>query len=328
MSYNPAVFEKVKDRFYNKHLAAEAEADARRRAADASIPGLAETDRDLALTGSRLMAIALKQSSETVEEVRADVTRLRALHERLLTENGFPADYTDPKYECQICSDTGYDGSRICSCMRRALVLEGYEAAGISELIKSCSFESFNLDYFRGDPSVYDNMKRVFGFVRDYAERFTTSSESLIFFGNTGLGKTHLSVALSKRVTDRGFYVLYTGAVGLFGDFEAERFGTSPGTGTGNPTDAYYSCDLLVIDDLGSEVTNQFTTSVLYDLLNRRINQNRPTVISTNVSYMDLGTRYTDRIASRLFGNFSSLLFTGRDIRMLKLENTNRKLQS
>ncbi len=318
MSYNPQVFKKVREEFENKRLEAENSAEKRRAEAESQIPGLAETDKKLERTGPRLMAIALHRSNETVEDVKADVTRLRAEHEELLKSAGFAPDYTDPHYACDLCSDTGYYGNRICACMRAALNEASYEAAGISKLIKNCTFESFDLDYYKADQKDYRNMRQNYLFIKDYAEKFTTDSTGLLLFGGTGLGKTHLSVALAKRVTDRGFDVLYTGAVGLLGDFERERFNNSTGTESGYSVESYYTCELLVIDDLGSEISNSFTTSILYDLVNRRINSSLPTVISTNLTHEELSARYSDRLVSRFFGSYISLMFTGKDIRMLK----------
>ncbi|MCQ2427484.1 MAG: ATP-binding protein [Clostridia bacterium] len=319
MSYNSGNVERIREYYNTKHIAAEEAASLRQKEASLKIPGLRDIDRRLAMTGPRLMAIALHKSGETVEDVKNDVTSLRAEHERLLNEYGYPSDYTDPKYECALCSDSGYVGNRMCGCMREDIIKAGYESAGISKLMNTCSFVSFNLDYYKTSRDVYDNMSRVFSYVKAYAETFDTSSDSLIFFGNTGLGKTHLSVALAKRVTERGFDVVYTGAIGMFGDYEQARFKTASGTESGNTTDRYYNCELLIIDDLGAEISNQFTVSTLYDLLNRRINNALPTVISTNLNYKELSARYTDRIASRIFGGFASLMFTGTDIRMQKL---------
>jgi len=319
MSYNAKNLQRVRESYNTKHLIAEERADAKRREVALKIPAIKEIDKKLAMTGARLMAIAMHKSKETVADVQADVESLRAEHERLLAENGYPKDYTDPHYECPLCEDSGYLGKKICSCMREEIIRAGYESAGIARLMKSCSFVNFDLDYYKTSSEEYENMDRVLKYVRAYAESFSLESGNLIFYGNTGLGKTHLSVALAKRVVERGFDVVYTGAVGMFGDFEQARFGNSTGTESGNDTGRYYNAELLIIDDLGAEISNQFTVSTLYDLINRRINNALPTVISTNLNFRELSGRYTDRIASRIFGGFSTLMFTGTDVRMQKL---------
>jgi DNA replication protein DnaC len=140
-----------------------------------------------------------------------------------------------------------------------------------------------------------------------------------LLLGGTGLGKTHLSTSLARALVDRGFDVVYTGAIGMLADFEKTRFGNSAGNESGYDLDRYYICDLLIIDDLGAEVSNQFTVSTIYNVLNSRISSGLPTVISTNLNQNELNSRYWDRITSRILGEFRPLLFSGSDVRKLKL---------
>ncbi len=323
MAFNRKIAAEVYAGYDDLRRRAESEAEARRAEAEEKIPGLRDVDRLLAMTGPRLMAVALKKSGETVEDVRLDVTRLRAEREALLTAGGFPADYPDVKYSCPVCSDTGTVDGRLCLCARRRIIEKELEASGISGLAGECSFDSFDLSYYSNDQAVYSNMKRVFEIVRGYAEDFSTGSPNLLFCGNTGLGKTHLAAALVGRVIDRGYDALYSGAVGLFADFESIRFRASTGVESGNDTERYFGSELLVIDDLGAEVTNSFTVSCLYDIMNRRRAAGLPTVITTNLNQRELGPRYTDRIVSRLFGDYLPLVFSGTDVRLQKLGRNN-----
>ena len=144
-------------------------------------------------------------------------------------------------------------------------------------------------------------------------------SESLLLVGPTGLGKTHLSTAVAKTVIDRGYDVVYTGAIGMLADFERARFGNASGAESGNGTERYFDCDLLIIDDLGSEVSNQFTVSCIYNVINNRISLGNPTIISTNLNQNEIGDRYWDRITSRLFGEYLPLVFSGTDVRKQKI---------
>jgi DNA replication protein DnaC len=320
MAYNRENLARVREIYATKHLKAEGEADARRAELQARIPGLAAIDRELARTGPRLMDVALHKSDETVDGIKEDVTRLRKERDALLVAGGYPADYTDPRYECGICRDSGYDGLKMCACMKRELAEAGYRSAGISRLVRECTFESFDLSYYSSDRSAYDNMSLVFRKLREYADGFDpASSPNLILFGGTGLGKTHLSVAVAKTVVEAGWDAVYTGAIGMISDFESARFGSADGTASGNATDRYFGCDLLVIDDLGTEVVNQYTTGCIYEIINRRINTGRPTIISCNLNQREIGTRYTDRIASRIFGEYLPLIFTGTDVRLIRL---------
>ena len=319
MSYNRENLARVRREYENKHYIAEQAADARREQLHLQIPELIALDRRIAQTGPRLMAIALHKSTETTEAVRSEVQALREKRGGILRENGYPEDYSDVHYACRDCSDSGYVDGRMCRCMKQALILAGYESSGIANLMQHCRFDNFSTEYYRTTQAAYENMTRVLAIVTKYAENFTLASPNLLFIGDTGLGKTHLSVALAKTLIDRGYDVVYSGAVGLFSDFEAARFHNTVGTESGNETERYFTCDLLIIDDLGTEVTNQFTVSCLYDLVNRRQNLGLPTVINTNLNYSELGTKYTDRIVSRLFGEFLTLQFSGKDVRLQKL---------
>ena len=163
-------------------------------------------------------------------------------------------------------------------------------------------------------------MRRIFNIMKEYADRFVPGQAgNLALFGGTGLGKTHLSSAVAGVVIGKGYDVLYSSAVGMLSDFERQRFGNASGVGNQTDTQRYYESDLLIIDDLGTEVSNQFTTSVLYEVINTRLNLRRATIISTNLNEEEFRRRYWDRITSRVLGEYSLLQFVGRDIRAQKL---------
>ncbi len=320
MAFNKDNTVKIREKYNTKHLVAENAADMRRSELWIRIPELREIDRRLSATGPRLMAISLRKSNETVAEIRADVEELSRRRAELLEANGYPADYTDPRYECEKCQDSGYVDGRMCECMRRELILAGYESSGIARLMGTQRFDNFDLDFYRDTPRTYQNMSYVFETMRSYAQGFDPAvSPNLILFGGTGLGKTHLSTAVAKTVIDRGYDVVYTGAIGMLADFERARFGNASGAESGNGTERYFDCDLLIIDDLGSEVSNQFTVSCIYNVINNRISLGRPTLISTNLNQNEIGDRYWDRITSRLFGEYLPLVFSGTDVRKQKI---------
>ena len=164
-------------------------------------------------------------------------------------------------------------------------------------------------------------MANVMNAVRSYAESFKgTGSGNLAFFGNTGLGKTHLSSAVARQAIEKGYDVMYTTAIGMMSDFEYNRFGESSSP-TINPVSRYFECDLLIIDDLGTEISNQFSITTLYNVIDTRLKTKKPMIISTNLTTDELRKRYWDRITSRIFGEFRLMLFTGTDIRRLKISN-------
>ncbi len=203
----------------------------------------------------------------------------------------------------------------MCACMKRELVKCGLESSGLGRLLDRQSFENFSLDYYSGKDRA--SAETNFRLLKSYAESFTgKGDDSWLLLGGTGLGKTHLSTSVARTVIEKGFDVVYATAQDVISAFEAKRFG---GDYESDREERYFNCDLLIIDDLGVEVTNQFTVSCIYNIINSRINSRRATLISTNLTQGELRSRYADRITSRLFGEFRPLLFTGRDIRGQKL---------
>ncbi len=323
MGYNKENFKRIREAYATKHLIAEAAAKVREIEIHALLPEVAAIDRELAETGVALMGASLMSAparEKKLEELRRRNGELNEKRNRLLFDAGYPASYTDVKYECKQCADSGYVGTRMCECMRRDLILAGYESSGIAHLLRTQTFDSFSPDYYKEDEKAYRNIEYVLGVVKEYAEQFEPSkAQNLAFFGGTGLGKTHLSSAIARTVIDRGFDVLYVSAIELVSSFEAEQFGK--GVLHGEITDKFFDCDLLIIDDLGTEMSNTFTQSTLYNVLNIRINKKAPTIISTNCDQKELMKKYNERIASRIFGEFRPLLFLGADIRMQKIKS-------
>ncbi len=328
MGYNKENFKRIRAEYETKTFRARAEADARRAELYGVIPTLEEMDRRLSAFGLRIMQSAL-QSGDTQEGItalRAENEAICAERAALLRAHGYPADYSEPKYECEQCKDSGYVGIRMCACMRRRLIEAGMESSGLSGLMNKQSFENFSLDYYRKDAREYQIMSRNFETVRRYATAFTIEEgkpkpQSLLFLGGTGLGKTHLSTAVARTVIERGYDVYYNSAVGMISDFEYRRFGNGLVQGEGDDTSRYTECDLLIIDDLGTEVVNQFTVSCLYHVINTRLNLQKPTLISTNLTSAELRKVYNDRITSRLTGEFLLIPFYGTDVRRQKIEN-------
>ena len=237
----------------------------------------------------------------------------------MLMDNGFDPAYTEVKYECTLCGDTGYVDCKMCECMRRKLVEAGYEASGMADLLRTQSFDNFSLEYYASNPSVHQHMSKVYDIMKRYADTFESrKSGNLVLFGGTGLGKTHLSSAVAGKVIEAGYDVFYASAVGCLADFEYQRFGNASGSVSGTQLDRYFECDLLILDDLGTEIGNQFTTSVLYNLINTRLNRRVSTIISTNLTQDEFRKRYWDRITSRVLGEYTVLPFVGTDVRLLK----------
>ncbi len=285
----------------------------------AAIPEFGEIDKMLSKTGVKIMAAALEDGGKSLEAVRAEYEALVERKRQLLAAAGYPADYCDIKFYCSKCSDTGYVDVNICECLKKELVLASLEASGLYSLVETQSFDTFSLDYYEKDDKIImrQNANRLWEFARTFVP---DHSDSFLFIGATGLGKTHLSSAVAKVIIEKGAYVVYESAIKLFGDFEARRFG---GNGynaeSGDDVERYTECDLLIIDDLGCEISNQFTLSCLYNIINTRIMMHKSTIINTNLPQNELRKRYSDRIISRIFGEYIPLYFRGLDIREQKI---------
>ncbi len=240
----------------------------------------------------------------------------------LLKKHGLAEDYLEVKYFCPKCEDTGFIESKLCECHISLLKDLAFEEAGKNSPLKFCKFEDFKLSYYPDtapsakEKSVREKMSEILDFCKFYAASFDTSSQSVLMQGYTGLGKTHLSLAIAGEVIKKGYNVLYNSAQNFFNELEKERFGK---TSTNGAYEAMMlECDLLVIDDLGAEFQTSFTKSALYNIINTRMNSGLPTIISTNLNLVEIENQYTQRISSRIIGEYTILSFEGKDIRQLK----------
>lgn len=327
MGYNRENFKRIRAEYEGKAFRAQANADERREELYGAIPELRPLDAQRSAFGLRIMQTALSNGNTEamISALREENERMSQMRGSLLEAHGYPRDYDEVRYECMQCRDTGYVGIRMCRCMHRALIEAGMESSGLASLMRTQSFDNFSLEYYAEDPKAYRVMEEHYRNLYQYAHRFSIEQgkpmpSNLLFLGGTGLGKTHLSTAVARVVIERGYDVYYNSAVGLVSDFESRRFGNGLAAETSDDIARYVECDLLIIDDLGTEVVNQFTLSCLYYVLNTRLNRNRPMIVNTNLMPADLRKIYSDRIASRLTGEFSVLPFYGTDVRRQKLQ--------
>lgn len=327
MGYSAQVVKKVRDEFENKRSRAAGASDANRQQAYLKCPLLIEVDRALSLTGLSVYRAALggKEGLESrIAAIKKENLELQENKRRLLKEAGFPEDFTDIKYECDKCNDTGYVGVNMCSCMKKALVREAYNSSGLGKLLAGQTFENFDLSYYssvadESGTSPKEVMEKNLERAKQYVDEFgdTAKETNLLFAGTTGLGKTHITTAIAKGIIDKGYDVVYDSAQNIIRAFEQERF--EKDEYAGDNVSRYFQCDLLIIDDLGTEFRNTFTQSALYNLLNTRINAGKSMIVSTNLCTVDEFLKvYEERIASRLIGSFKFFKFVGKDIRIQK----------
>ena len=323
MGYSEQVLRRARERLEQAKQERERENDAHRREAYARYPRLQEIDRELQMTMAQLMAATLRRGedpTEAIGQIREKNLALQREREWILEAGDFEEGYLDDAPICAKCGGTGYEGNQMCSCLRELCRQE--QKKELTSLLGSGreSFESFRLDVYS---DLYDEklgvsprklMQSNFNICRRYAQNFTPQAGNLLFSGATGLGKTFLSACIARQVADRGYSVVYETAIRLFSDFESEKFGGEEQRGLSRK---YLACDLLIIDDLGTEMTTQFTISALYNVVNTRMMENRATIISTNLAPETLEGRYSPQIASRVLGTYRLLKFAGSDIRRM-----------
>ncbi len=288
------------------------EAYVRTLALDEKYPDIAETDKELSQVSALIIgAMRSENCDEEIKKIKERNLYLQEKRCQQLLSHGIPEDYDTPVFSCPVCKDTGYDGKTFCSCVIKMCAVDAYLSSGLGKALLDQTFENFSLKYYGGKSR--DEMSDVFETCLDFAQNFGTGA-NLLLTGGTGLGKTHLSSAIAQRVIDKGYTVVYESAQTVFDAFESVRFGR----GTDN-TDKYINCDLLIIDDLGTEFSTQYTAAVFYQLVNQRLVNGRSLVLSTNLGGKELAKRYGDRIYSRLLGSFDTCVFSGNDIRLIKL---------
>lgn len=325
MPYDGTIMRRAIARFDQDKQRRAQELERRRRAAFAKEPKLAEIDRELRSTMGKVVSAALEKKEDplpALKMVRDENLELQRQRAELLTKQGHPIDYLDDKPVCERCGDTGYEKGEVCQCLREYYARE--QLAELSKLLPlgSASFDDFRFDYY--DDAVWPdygiapraNMERNFDTCRDYARQFTRRSGSLLLSGGTGLGKTYLSACIAREVSQRGFSVVYDTAGSIFARFEDAKFRGD--NDSDNDVRRCQRCDLLIVDDLGTEMTTAFVQSALYQLVNGRLLEGRATILNTNLAPDDIGRRYGAPVLSRLEGEYEILPFFGEDIRKLK----------
>ena len=273
---------------------------------------------------ARAMLSNQKDIRETIERIMRDNLDAQDRIKVLLQQNGYPENYLEPCYSCPECNDSGYVEGRQCSCLKQLAVQYEAEDFNAKSKIKPQQFSSFSLEYYPDAPvsgggrTSRQIMEEIFEFCQAYAHRFEQRSPSILMMGPTGLGKTHLSLSIASEVIERGYTATYASAPDLFRQLQDEYYGKgAPGKDT---MDMLLKTDLVVLDDIGSELENQFNISAFYNVVNSRLNLEKPVIINTNLTSKELEARYTSRISSRLT-LYKCLKFSGIDIRQQKLRN-------
>ena len=329
MGYSSEIYEEAERKLERRRILSEQELDKRRNILFLRSPRAEKIEQTIAKT-SVAAAKAVFGGADIKTELEALKRKNLALQNELneiLKSFGFPENYLERWYKCDKCKDTGYIDGKICDCMKRLLRETAYDSLNRMTPLSLSDFESFSLDYYSKTPvaegklSPYTQMNGVLGYCKKYAASFNEESRSLLFQGAPGLGKTHLSLAIAKEVIDKGYGVVYVSAPAILTKIENEHFDIKK---TESPAEQIVTeCDLLIIDDLGTEFTSRFTVSAVYNIINTRMITSRPTIISTNLTLTELQEKYNSRIVSRIIGMLDRVEFVGVDIRQQKRRRQN-----
>lgn len=305
-----ADYEKIQNK--NRHILLQ-----RKKEIYARIPAYQELEQQISglciMQGRKL----LSGDKQALYDMKRQLHALSAQKQQLLKEHGYPADYLEPVYDCPDCQDTGYlpDHSK-CHCMKQKIAHYLYEQSGLENLLETENFSHLSTDYYQGEDLT--RFKKTVQNARKFVSDFSSHYRNLLFYGTVGTGKSFLSCCIAKELLDAGYCVLYFSACSLFDRISEYTFGSKDRENLAQLYQDLYACDLLIIDDLGTEMTTQFTVSALYQIVNGRLLSGKPTIVSTNLPDTELEARYSAQIASRLLGAYTLYQFCGTDVRLLR----------
>lgn len=323
MALNNSQYDTIIRTYEQKQLHNRNVADKRRENAYKQLPKLRELHQSISELSVKQARKLLEGDENALTELKARIKDLSEQGKKLLVSAGFPADYLEPVYDCADCKDTGFIGNQKCHCFQKAVIDLLYTQSNLKHILQKENFDTFSMDYYSRnhiDPktgaSSLANMQKAFWTARDFVDSFGKEFRNLFFYGDTGVGKTFLSNCIAKELIDRSFSVIYLSTFELFDTLAKSKFGKDEAADQMN--EHIFNCDLLIIDDLGTEMANSFTVSQLFLCLNERILRRKSTIISTNLSLESLVDIYSERTFSRITSNYTLLKLTGDDIRIKK----------
>ena len=323
MGYSNSTYAEARAILEKQRIRNEQELEKRRELLYARSERAKQLERNIAKTSIMTARIIFKGGNvrEEMEKLKTSNLKAQKELENIIAGFGFPSNYLEIWHKCEKCKDTGYADDRMCECMKKLCRDIEYQKLNETSPLELSSFDTFSLEYYSktssgGKESDYVRMSRVLNMCRKYAGSFSNKSKSLLMQGGPGLGKTHLSLAIAREVIDSGYGVLYVSAPVILRQIEKEYFGSQ--NNESNILNNILECDLLILDDLGTEFEKKFTVSAVYNILNSRMLTSKPTIISTNLSLGDIEKRYDIRTVSRIIGTMERIEFVGTDIRQKK----------
>ncbi len=290
------------------------------------IPRVEEINQEIASISVAQAKELLNGNGHAIVRLKSQIADLSDERAIRLLRHGYPKDYLTLPYDCPDCHDSGYIGNEKCHCFRQAAIDMLYTQSNLKEILKTENFQTFSFEHYDNieenpitNKTAYANIREIHTKSKQFVSQFGKSYENLLFYGGTGVGKTFLSNCIAKELLDLSFSVIYLTAIQLFDLFSHYTFDNNEEAGeTNDMLQFILDCDLLIIDDLGTELSNAFTNSKLFYCLNERFIRKKPILISTNLSIDKISQIYSERIFSRLSSNFTFLKFYGDDIRIKK----------
>lgn len=322
MAYSQETYNKAARTLERRRERSMREAEERTDEIALNVPEIDEIRRKLSQIGLNISKVFLYSTDKKadIDKLMQQSLALQKRRSEVLAENGYDESALETHYTCPECQDTGFIKNRRCSCHTE--LLKDIERESLAKIapIADCTFESFNVNYYPDEArdGISPRMKaeKIASSCERYATSFKRGASNLLFMGSTGLGKTHLSLAIANVVINKGYSVIYGTAQNILNDLQNENFGRNDNIRYTER--AVQGCDLLIIDDLGTEYKNNYTVACLYNIINSRLSAKLPTIISTNYTFDELEEKYDQRITSRITGEYKPLILIGNDIRYIK----------
>ncbi len=320
-------FDVISNVYNNRRLENKMKLDKRIREVYESVPAIREYDRQISSLAMNATRKALAGDLSAKNSLREDIERISEQKRAALLAHGYSADYLDEIFDCNQCKDTGFINGYPCECLKNEIVTQLYSRSELKEVLARENFDTFNFNFYSEDfidenlgISSLENMETVVDYCHYFINNFDKTFDNLLFYGRAGTGKTFLINCIAKELIEKSFSVIYLSAVQLFDLLADYSFRRSNNTSVYRQIrmDELLRCDLLIIDDLGTEMGNSFTDSSLFDCLNERLIHQKSVIISTNLSLDDLQKNYSERIFSRTTGNYTAFKIFGDDIRIKK----------
>ncbi len=281
-----------------------------------NVPGYKDLDDETATASADFGRRLLSGEKLDRQILRDTLARIARQKEMLLTEAGFSPDFLDMGYTCQDCKDTGYIGNEKCHCFKQKIIESLYDKSNLRALTRNNNFRKMSDEYYEGEDLV--RFRKARALAEDFINNFDTDYQNLFIYGTVGTGKSFLSICIADELLKRGHSVIYFSSIGLFELISENTFDYRNKQNLRSIYDDLFECELLIIDDLGTEMTNAFVASELFSCLNEREGRKKSTIITTNYSLEQLQNTYSDRIFSRVTSNFKLLKLSGPDIRKVK----------